>query len=122
MVGKVEIHKWSQIEAEDLGRGISRKFVTGPRLMVAHIELAEGAEVPEHSHKNEQISYVLKGTLRFRIGANGEQKVVSAGELIILPANVKHQVLALSKSISLDIFNPPRQDWIDGTDDYLRQN
>jgi len=117
----VKVYSWSDIEKEPLAEGIRRQMVTGERIMVALIELDEGAEVPLHDHENEQVSYVQKGRLRFWIGENGEQQIdAGAGEVVIVPSNVPHRVLALETSLSIDIFNPPRQDWFDGTDDYLR--
>ena len=87
--------------------------------MLARIVLEPGAIVPEHSHHNEQISYILEGALRFHVG--GEEKVVRAGEVLIIPPHVPHSAEALERTVDLDIFTPPRQDWITGDDAYLRR-
>jgi len=78
--------------------------------------------VPRHQHENEQITYVLEGALRFRLGAEGAQQVdVRAGEVLTIPSNLPHSAEALEDTLDVDIFDPPRRDWLDGTDQYLRQ-
>jgi quercetin dioxygenase-like cupin family protein len=78
--------------------------------------------VPQHQHENEQLTYVLEGALRFWIGANREQQLdVNAGEVLHLPSNVPHEALALEDTLDVDVFSPPRQDWLNKTDDYLRR-
>ena len=89
--------------------------------MLAHVYLKKGAVVPMHSHDNEQITYVLQGALRFRIGDGGpDGLVVRAGEVLHLPSDMPHEAEALEDTIDVDVFTPPRQDWLDGTDSYLR--
>ncbi len=106
---------------EELNPLISRSLITGERAMLAHVYLKKGAVVPMHSHDNEQITYVLEGALQFRIGDDGPQDlVVRSGEVLHLPSNVPHEAVALEDTIDVDVFTPPRQDWLDGTDSYLR--
>jgi quercetin dioxygenase-like cupin family protein len=87
-------------------------------MMIAHVYLAKGAVVPEHSHHNEQITYILDGLLRFTLG--DETIDVAAGEVLTIPAHVPHRAEALEDTLDVDVFHPPRQDWLDGTDAYLR--
>ncbi|GAC1446662.1 MAG: hypothetical protein NVSMB56_07480 [Pyrinomonadaceae bacterium] len=97
-------------------------MITGDRMMLAHVYLKKGCIVPKHSHENEQITYILEGALRFWIGEDeGEQIVVGAGEVLHIPSNVPHKAEALEDTLDVDIFSPPRQDWLDKTDDYLRR-
>src|ERR671938_635759 len=73
-------------------------------------------------HDNEQITYVLEGALHFWLGADGAEEVtVRAGEVLVIPPNLPHQAEALEDTLDVDIFSPPRQDWLDKTDDYLRR-
>jgi quercetin dioxygenase-like cupin family protein len=111
--------KWKDIEVEQLSSHIGRQFVVGTNVMVARVLLKKGANVPLHQHHNEQITYILKGALEFLIG--GERIVVGAGEVLCIPPNVPHEANALEDTVDLDIFNPPRQDWIDRDDAYLRR-
>jgi quercetin dioxygenase-like cupin family protein len=100
---------------------LERRLITGDRMMLAHVYLAKGCVVPKHRHENEQLTYILEGALRFRIGDDGAQiVVVSAGEVLHIPSNVWHEAEALEDTLDVDIFDPPRQDWLDKTDDYLR--
>ena len=97
---------------------VTRQFVVGTNTMLARIVLKKGAVVPMHHHFHEQISHVVEGALQFLV--DGKETVVRAAEILCIPANVPHEVTALEDSVTLDIFNPPRQDWIDGDDAYLR--
>lgn len=115
------IHRWDDIPAEKLKGTITRKMISSERMMVAHIHLKKGDDVPRHSHENEQISYLLSGALRFWMGEKGDQElIVRAGEVLVIPPNLPHRAHALEDTLSVDIFCPPRQDWLDGSDAYLR--
>jgi unsaturated pyranuronate lyase len=117
----VRRYRWDDMPAEQLKKGLTRKLITGDRMMVAHVYFESGEEVPRHSHDNEQVTYILSGALRFWFGAADEQEVtVRAGEVVIIPSNLPHRALALEKTLDVDIFAPPRQDWLAGTDAYLR--
>ena len=115
-------HSWDQMEAETLSELIDRKMVWGERIMLSHVILKKGSVVPLHQHDNEQFSYILEGSMRFWIGSeDGEEIFVQKGDVLHLPSNVPHGAETLEDTLSLDVFSPPRQDWIDGTDDYLRK-
>ncbi len=121
-VNRVTHHRWEDIPAEPLKGTISRRLVSGERVMLAHVYLKKGDDVPRHAHENEQLTYVLEGALQFWLGANDERTVtVRAGEVLVIPSNVPHRALALADTLDLDAFNPPRQDWLSGTDAYLRK-
>lgn len=111
--------KWSDIEIEPLNPQIGRQMIVGTDVMLARVLLKKGAVVPMHSHHNEQVTYILEGALRFTI--EGRQVTVHAGEVLCIPANVAHEALAVEDTVDLDVFYPPRQDWLNKTDDYLRQ-
>ena len=118
---RVTHYRVAEQPVEELNPLISRSLITGERAMLAHVYLKKGAVVPMHSHDNEQITYVLEGALQFRIGDDGPQDlVVRSGEVLHLPSNVPHEAVALEDTIDVDVFTPPRQDWLDGTDAYLR--
>jgi quercetin dioxygenase-like cupin family protein len=115
-------HVWAQIPAEPLKGTITRKLVTGERMMIAHVHLKKGDDVPRHQHENEQLTYILEGALRLWFGPNDEREItVRAGEVCVIPSNVPHRALALEDTLDVDVFNPPRQDWLTGTDAYLRR-
>jgi unsaturated pyranuronate lyase len=110
---------WHTIPLEDLNPLLQRQFVVGQDIMLARVLLKKGCIVPEHSHLNEQLTYILEGALKFRI--DGRDIVVNAGEVLCIPAHMPHMAEALADTVDLDVFTPPRADWIDGTDTYLRQ-
>ncbi|HVI10878.1 MAG TPA: cupin domain-containing protein [Candidatus Binatia bacterium] len=109
---------WQSIPLEDLNPLLQRQFVVGQEIMVARVLLKKGCVVPEHSHHNEQLTYILDGALKFWI--DGSEIVVRSGEVLCIPANMPHKAEALEDTIDLDVFNPPREDWINRTDQYLR--
>jgi len=115
-------YRWSDLPAEPLKGGITRRLITGKGMMIAHVYLKKGDDVPQHSHENEQITYILEGALRFWLGPKGDQEItVRAGEVLVIPSNLEHRALALEDTLDVDVFNPPRQDWLNGTDAYLRK-
>ena len=118
--GKSELRyiPWSTIPLEDLNPLLQRQFVVGEDVMVARVLLKKGCIVPLHSHYNEQLTYILEGALKFWI--DGKEIVVRAGEVLTIPRNMPHKAEALEDTVDLDIFNPPRADWINKTDQYLR--
>jgi quercetin dioxygenase-like cupin family protein len=109
---------WRTIPLEDLNPLLQRQFVVGQEIMAARVLLKKGCIVPEHSHHNEQLTYILDGALKFWI--DGKEIVVHAGEVLCIPSNMVHKAEALEDTVDLDIFNPPRADWINKTDQYLR--
>ena len=115
-------YRWADIPKERLSDVLDRKLITGDRMMLAHVYLKKGAVVPQHSHENEQITYILEGGLRFWIGADESEVIdVLAGEVLHIPSHVPHKAEALEDTLDVDVFSPPRQDWLDKTDDYLRK-
>jgi len=119
---KVTFHRWNDMPKERVTDEIDRRLVVGERMMLAHVYLKKGSIVPRHSHENEQLTYILEGALRFSIGPEGtEEIIVRAGEVLVIPSNLPHQAEALEDTLDVDVFSPPRQDWLDGTDDYFRR-
>jgi quercetin dioxygenase-like cupin family protein len=116
-------HRWSDIELEKMNPLLERHFVVGEEVMLARVLLKKGSIVPMHQHVNEQVTYILEGALHFRLQTpDGEQQVtVNAGEVLCIPPNVPHEATALEDTVDLDVFTPPRADWINKTDAYLRK-
>ena len=109
---------WKDVEREKLNPLIDREMVVGNEVMLARVLMKKGAHVPLHHHHNEQVTYILEGALKFAI--DGKEIVVRAGEVLCIPPNMPHEAWALEETIDLDVFNPPRADWLNKTDDYLR--
>lgn len=116
----VRLFRWDDVPLETVTDQIDRRLITGERVMVAQVYLKKGSIVPTHSHENEQFTYIVNGALRFWIGEDGaEELVVRAGEVLHIPSNVVHKAQAIEETLDVDIFSPPRQDWLDGTDTYF---
>ena len=114
----VTTFSWDALPEEQLNPLLSRKIISGERTMIAHIYLKKGCVVPAHSHDNEQMTYILKGALQFTV--NGREILLSEGQVMHIPSNVVHAAVAVEDTLDVDVFCPPRQDWLDKTDDYLR--
>ncbi|MEJ7810748.1 MAG: cupin domain-containing protein [Gemmatimonadaceae bacterium] len=119
---RVTFYRWDDMPRERVSDLLERRLITGDRMMLAHVYIKKGCIVPKHQHENEQITYVLEGALRFWIGEDGaEELVVGVGEVLHIPSNVPHKAEALEDTLDVDIFSPPRQDWLQKTDSYLRK-
>ncbi len=122
-MSSVKLFNWETMPKEPVTDVIDRRLVTGERTMLAHVYLKKGSVVPQHSHDNEQFTYILDGALHFFIGAEeGEEVIVRTGEVLHIPSNVPHKAIALEDTIDLDVFTPIRQDWLDGTDSYFHDD
>jgi quercetin dioxygenase-like cupin family protein len=121
MAESATLYRWDEMPREELGPLIGRRIVTGDDMMIAHVYFIKGGIVPKHSHLNEQLTYILEGRLRFWLGDDESEIVdVGAGELLHIPAHLPHRAEALEDTLDVDVFHPPRQDWLDGSDAYLR--
>ena len=124
-MSEVRHQSWDDVRLEELTPLISRRLIWSERMMLAHVYLKTGAIVPAHDHHNEQFTYVISGALRFWIGEHADAPGdvftdVRAGEVLVIPPHVRHRAEALEDTLDVDVFNPPRQDWLDGSDAYLR--
>jgi quercetin dioxygenase-like cupin family protein len=109
---------WDSVETESLNPQIQRQFINTEKTTIARFVLKKGVVVPTHQHPNEQIAFVTEGALRFIV--DGKPIVVSAGQALCIPANVPHSAEALEDTVDIDVFTPPRMDWLAKDDAYLR--
>ena len=115
----MEHFTWDEMPKELMNEKIGRKMIVGDKCMIAQIFIAKGGSVPEHQHDAEQITWIVEGALKFHI--EGKDVVVSKGQVLVIPSNVPHSAVALEDTLDVDVFSPLRYDWINKTDDYLRQ-
>jgi quercetin dioxygenase-like cupin family protein len=119
---KVTHYRWEEMPKEKVSPMLERRLITGERTMLAHVYLKKGCVVPRHQHENEQLTYILEGGLKFWIGEDEKETVyVRPGEVLHIPSMVWHKAEAMEDTLDVDIFTPPRQDWLDKTDAYLRR-
>jgi quercetin dioxygenase-like cupin family protein len=115
-------YRWDDLPKEALKPDLHRRLISTERMMLAHVYLDRGCVVPKHEHENEQLTYILEGVLRFWLGDDGSEVVdVAAGEVLHIPSHLPHRAEALETTLDVDIFCPPREDWLDGSDVYLRR-
>jgi quercetin dioxygenase-like cupin family protein len=113
---------WQDVPTEDVAPKMARQIVSGDKIMIARMKFKDGFLVPLHSHENEQITQVLSGKIRFWFGENKEQEMeLSAGDVVVIPSNLPHEALMIGDVEEIDTWAPPRKDWLDGSDDYLRK-
>jgi quercetin dioxygenase-like cupin family protein len=117
--GEAKHVRWDEVPVETVNPLLDRQMVVGEQVMVARLHLKKGCVVPMHSHHNEQITHVQSGSMQFTV--NGQEITVRSGEFLCIPPNAPHTALVLEDTVDIDIFTPPRQDWIDKTDQYLRR-
>ena len=114
--------KWSDTPVEQVNPKMKRQFIHGEKVMIAKMEFEDGFMVPWHSHDNEQITEVQEGVLRFWFDDDEDNSLdIMPGEAIVIRGNRRHKALMIGKVRETDTFAPPRQDWIDGSDNYLRK-
>ncbi len=120
--GNVELLQWDDIPMETVNPSMRRQIITGELMTVARIYFKDGFLVPMHSHHNEQITQVISGVLKFRLGKDGGEAIdVGPGQVIVIPANLPHEALVVGDVVEMDMWAPRRDDWLNQTDDYLRQ-
>src|SRR5512146_225265 len=115
----MKLFSWDSVLKEQLNPKIWRKIVTGDQIMVAQVFIDKDGVVPLHQHENEQMTYIMEGALKFEVG--GKEVTVRKGEVLHIPSNIPHSAVALEDTLDVDIFTPPRADWLTGQDDYLRK-
>ncbi|MGB5247375.1 MAG: cupin domain-containing protein [Woeseia sp.] len=113
---------WETVPLETVNPMMQRRIITGELMTVARIWFKDGFHVPRHSHHNEQITQVVSGVLRFRIGEQGDEEIdIGPGEVLVIPANLPHEALCIGDVEEIDMWAPRRDDWLNKSDDYLRQ-
>ena len=119
MIKKVN---WKDVKKEQVTPKMQRQMVYGDKVMVARMKFKDGFLVPLHEHENEQVTQVLSGVIRFWFGKNKEQTMdLHAGDVVVIPSHVPHEALMIGDVEEIDTWSPIREDWLDGTDDYLRK-
>jgi quercetin dioxygenase-like cupin family protein len=119
---KLQSINWDTVELETVNPHMKRRIVTGDHMTVARIYLKDGFLVPMHSHVHEQITQIISGRMRFTFGEDrAEVTEYGPGDVIVIPPNLPHEALSIGDVEEMDMWSPRRDDWLDGTDDYLRQ-
>lgn len=122
MIADAALMPWDDVPLETVNPSMQRRLITGELMTVARIYFKDGFHVPRHSHHNEQITQVISGKMHFRFGADGETEMtLGAGDVVVIPAHLPHEATCIGDVEEMDMWAPRRDDWLDGTDDYLRE-
>jgi quercetin dioxygenase-like cupin family protein len=114
------LYDWDCMKAEEITDLYRRKVAIGESITVARVEVKEGAVTLSHSHENEEMILVLKGSWRFHL-PNGDV-TLAPNQMLTIPRGVEHSSEALEDTVALDICAPARTDWIDGGDRSLHDD
>jgi len=109
---------WRNLQEERLTDELSRQVIHGEQATLARLTLKAGGGISRHFHVNEEYAWVLSGALEYRL--DERTVVVRAGEIVVVPANVPHAIVAPEDAVCVYFFAPVREDWIKGEDQYLR--
>ena len=110
MTGEVRKTSWKVIDQEKQTTNLLRKVIHGEKATLAQYSAKSGTSFMRHSHGSEEYSMVMTGTVKFIF--DEREVLVSAGEILIVPANTPHAVVALSDAEFYGFFAPRREDWI----------
>jgi quercetin dioxygenase-like cupin family protein len=110
MPRRTALTRWDELAQEKITEMVSRKVISGARQTMAQVWFKKGALVARHTHESEQVTYVLDGAVRCMV--DGEELVVRAGEVVVIPSGVPHQLEALDDTLVIDTFSPGRPDWV----------
>ena len=117
----MSVYKLDDVKEEKLNPLLSRKIIAGEKVMLAWLHLAKGCVVPLHNHVHEQISYIVRGALKFTFPNEKREIAARAGDVVVIPSNLAHSAEALEDTVDIDCFTPLREDWLSGKDSYLRK-
>lgn len=121
-MNELQAINWEDVELEEVNASMRRRIVTGEKMTVAKIYFEDGFVVPMHSHHNEQITQVVKGQMQFIFGGDQPKELLlNPGDVVVIPAHVTHQATCIGEVEEIDMWAPRRDDWLDGSDDYLRK-
>lgn len=109
-MSEASYYKWTALPETAMGPQIERRLVSGEKVMLVKVTLAKGAAIAEHNHPHEQMTQILSGKLEFEV--EGDKRIVGEGEIVHLPSNVPHAVVALEDTVAIDVFSPPREDFL----------
>lgn len=121
-IGSMQTINWDEVELETVNPSMKRRIVTGEKMTVARIYFEDGFVVPMHSHHNEQITQVIRGQMHFVFGDEARtEKTLGPGDVVVIPAHLPHEATMIGEVEEMDMWAPRRDDWLDGTDDYLKK-
>ena len=121
MPGMKGFHVLKNLPEEKITDRISRRVLTGDKEMVVWWSMKAGAHAAAHQHPHEQLFWVVKGRMEFRLG--NEKKTCGPGEAGVIPGGVEHEAWFPEDTEVVDVFAPPREDFLTSeTPAYMRRS
>jgi quercetin dioxygenase-like cupin family protein len=108
----MQTYKWDTVTVERLSDSIRRRMIVGTKEMLVRWEFNKGAVAARHSHPHEQIVVMVYGKLRLIVGDS--ETIMGRDDIVVIPPNVPHEAEALEDTVVIDIFSPPREDFLTG--------
>jgi quercetin dioxygenase-like cupin family protein len=108
----MQTYKWDTVAVESLTDNIRRRMIVGTKEMLVRWEFKKGAIAARHSHPHEQIVVMVQGKLRLIVG--DAEAIMGRDDIVVIPPNVPHEAEALEDTVVIDIFSPPREDFLPG--------
>lgn len=108
----MQTYKWDTVEVEKLTENIRRRMIVGTKEMLVRWEFNKGAVAARHSHPHEQIVVMVQGRLKLIVG--DAETIMGRDDIVVIPPNVPHEAEALEDTVVIDIFSPPREDFLLG--------
>lgn len=99
----------SNIKEKEIVPGFLGKMVHSDHMTFVFWKIKAGASLPEHSHRNEQITTVISGV--FELTVEADTRIMKPGDVAIIPAHVKHKGKSITNSDLIDAFYPAREDY-----------
>lgn len=103
-------YTWKTVPIERMNDDIARQMIVGANEMIVRWEFRKGGVAGRHSHPHEQIVMMVSGRLRLAVG--DEEKILGSRDIVVIPPDVPHEAEALEDTVVIDIFSPPREDFL----------
>jgi quercetin dioxygenase-like cupin family protein len=109
---------WETLKTEWVTDELSRQVIHGEKATVTRLTFKVDSKIERHHHVSEEYCWILSGALEYKL--DDRTIVVRAGEIIVVPSDAPHAIVALEDTTCIYIFAPMREDWLKGEDQYLR--
>ncbi len=103
---------FATVPEERITDKITRRAISGEQGMLVWWNALAGGHAAAHSHPHEQIFWMLSGSMEIRIG--DDRRTCGAGDFGIIPGGVEHEAWFHEDTHVIDIFAPPREDFLAG--------
>jgi quercetin dioxygenase-like cupin family protein len=108
----MQTYKWDTVPAEQLADNMVRRMIVGAKEMLVHWEIKKGTLAARHSHPHEQMVVMVRGKVRLAVG--DDETIIGPDDIVVIPPQMPHEGETLEDTVLIDIFSPPREDFLSG--------